>query len=212
MTVIDLSHTIEETMSVYPGMEAPRLETVSTYEQDLFRETLISMFSHTGTHMDAPAHIFPEGKTLDQLPADQFLGMALVIDCRDLKEGDAITIAHINPYGADARRADFLLFNLGWDRFWGSDAYFGAFPCMDDDVLDFIIQGSYKGIGVDTISIDPMNSLTRHRKLFRGTQSIIIENLKDLHNCSSGLFHFSCFPLKLKAGDGSPVRAVAWFD
>ena len=73
MTVIDLTHTIEETMPVYPGTQPPWLETVNTYEKDFFKETLISMFSHTGTHMDPPAHIFPEGKTLDQFPPEQFI-------------------------------------------------------------------------------------------------------------------------------------------
>lgn len=212
MTVIDLTHTIEETMPVYPGTQSPHLETANTYEKDLFKETLITMFSHTGTHMDPPAHIFPEGKTLDQFPADQFMGKALVIDCQDLKEGDAITMDRIRKYGEKAARADFLLFNLGWDRFWGTEDYFGDFPCMDDAVLDYILAGSYKGIGVDTISIDPMNSLARHRKLFREKDIVNIENLTNLHLCGDGLFSFSCFPLKIGNCDGSPVRAVAWFE
>ena len=212
MTVIDLTHTIEETMPVYPGTEPPRLETANTYEKDFFKETLITMFSHTGTHMDPPAHIFPEGKTLDQFPPEQFIGKALVIDCRDLKEGDAITMEHIRRYGGKALRADFLLFNLGWDRYWGTDAYFGNFPCMDMEVLNFILAGSYKGIGVDAISIDPIDDLTRHRVLFRKKDIVNIENLTDLHLCGDELFSFSCFPLKLGNCDGSPVRAVAWFE
>ena len=212
MTVIDLTHTIRESMPVYPGTEPPRLETANTYEKDLFKETLITMFSHTGTHMDPPAHIFPEGKMLDQFPADQFLGRALVIDCRDLKAGDAITMAHIRKYGKKAEQAEFLLFNLGWDRYWGAGDYFGDFPCMDDAVLDYIIAGHYKGIGVDTISIDPMNSLSRHRKLFRETEIVVIENLTNLQLCGSDLFSFICFPLKIGNCDGSPVRAVAWLE
>ena len=212
MTVIDLTHTIEDTMPVYPGTEPPRLETANTYEKDFFKETLITMFSHTGTHMDPPAHIFPEGKTLDQFPASQFIGKALVIDCRDLSEGDAITMDHIRKYEEKAAQADFLLFNLGWDRHWGTDAYFGDFPCMDMEVLNYILAGNYKGIGVDAISIDPIDDLTRHRILFREKDIVNIENLKDLHLCGNDLFSFSCFPLKLRDCDGSPVRAVAWFE
>ena len=212
MTVIDLTHTIKEDMPVYPGTETPRLETAATYETDFFKETRLTMYTHTGTHMDPPAHVFAGRTTLDQFPADQFLGKALVIDCRNLNEGDAITMDHIRRYGSAAETADFLLFNLGWDIHWGTDAYFGNYPCMDDDVLDFILAGTYKGIGVDTISIDPMNRLTRHRKLFREKDIVIIENLKDLHLCSSGIFSFSCFPLKIADCDGSPARAVAWVE
>ena len=212
MKVIDLTHVITETMPVYPGTEPPRLETANTYEKDLFKETKMTMYTHTGTHMDPPAHIFDGRTTLDQFPVEQFIGKALVIDCRELQEGQLITMNHIRRYGEKAEQADFLLFNLGWDKYWGMDAYFGDFPCMDREVLNFILAGQYKGIGVDAISIDPIDDLTRHRILFREKEIVNIENLKDLHLCGDDLFWFSCFPLKLEKGDGSPVRAVAWFD
>ena len=212
MKVIDLTHTIRENMPVYPGTEAPRLETANTYEKDFFKETKMTMYTHTGTHVDPPAHIFEDRTTLDQFPADQFIGKALVIDCRELKEGQLITMEHIRRYGSKAEAADFLLFNLGWDTYWDTDAYFGDFPCMDMEVLNYILAGTYKGIGVDTISIDPMNDLTRHRILFREKDIINLENLKDLHLCGDDLFWFSCSPLKLADCDGSPVRALAWFE
>ena len=212
MTVIDLTHVITETMPVYPGTEPPRLETANTYEKDFFKETKMTMFTHTGTHVDPPAHIFSGRTTLNQFPADQFIGKALVIDCRDLKEGQLITMAHLQKYGSKVNQADFLLFNLGWDRFWGTDAYFGNFPCMDMEVLDVILSGNYKGIGVDAISIDPIDDLTRHRILFREKDIINLENLKNLDQCGSDLFWFSCFPLHLENCDGSPIRAVAWFE
>lgn len=60
MQVIDLTHTIYENMPVYPGTDRPKLEIANTYEKNGFRETLLTMFSHTGTHMDAPAHLFAE--------------------------------------------------------------------------------------------------------------------------------------------------------
>lgn len=214
MKVIDLTHVITENMPVYPGTETPRFESANSYEKDGFKETRLTMFTHTGTHMDPPAHLFPGRTTLDQFPAEQFIGQALVIDCRELKEGDAITMAHIRRYGEKAEKADFLLFCLGWDKFWGTDAYFGDYPCIDEEVLDYIIAGSYKGIGFDVIGLDPIAdaNLTRHKKLFRNKDIVNIENLKDLQKCGEGLFHFSCFPLKLEASDGSPIRAIAWFE
>lgn len=214
MNVIDLTHTIKEDMPVYPGTETPRLIPANSYETDGFKETKLTMFSHTGTHVDPPAHLFPGRTTLDQFPPEQFMGMALVIDCRDLKEGEAITMEQLRPYGEKAPRADFLLFNLGWDNFWGTEAYFGDYPCIDDEVLDYILAGNFKGIGFDVIGLDPIadENLTRHKKLFREKDILNIENLKDLHKCGGDLFHFSCFPLKLQDCDGSPIRAVAWFE
>lgn len=212
MRIIDLTHTIREDMPVYPGTEAPRLETANTYEKDFFKETRMTMYTHTGTHMDPPAHIFAGRTTLDQFPPEQFAGKALVIDCRELQEGQAITMEHVRKYGNKAEDADFLLFNLGWDKYWGTDAYFCDYPCMDMDVLDYIMAGNYKGIGVDAISIDPIDDLTRHRILFRETDIVNIENLKDLHLCGDDLFFFTCYPLKLSDCDGSPVRAFAFLD
>lgn len=214
MKVIDLTHIIKENMPVYPGMDTPKFLPASSYEKDGFKETLLQMYTHTGTHMDPPAHLFAGRTTLDQFPIEQFIGKALVIDCRDLKEGDSITIDYIQRYGEKAHQADFLLFNLGWDKRWGSDEYFGDYPCLDEEVLDFVMQGNYKGIGFDVIGLDPIadENLPRHKKLFKDCDIINIENLKDLDLCGNDLFWFSCFPLRLDNCDGSPIRAVAWFE
>ena len=214
MRVIDLTHTIESGMPVYPGTEPPILEPANTYDRDGFRETKLSMYSHTGTHMDPPAHLFRDRTTLDAFPPEQFIGKALVIDCTSLKEGEPITMDHLSRYGTKAETADFLLFYLGWDVRWGSEAYFGDYPCIDDSVLEYILEGSYKGIGFDVIGLDPIadGNLTRHKKLFQTRDIINIENLCNLGLCGNELFWFSCFPLKIRDCDGSPIRAVAWFE
>lgn len=103
--------------------------------------------------MDPPAHIFANQKTLDQFSPEQFIGKALVVDCRDLKEGQAITIDKINI--DKAKLADFLLFNLGWDKRWNLDTYFNDYPCIDDTVLEFILNSNFKGIGFDVMGLDP---------------------------------------------------------
>ena len=214
MKVIDLTHTITEDMPVYPGTETPKLVSASCYEKDGFKETLLHMYSHTGTHIDAPAHLYPDRTTLDKLSPEQFIGKALVIDCRDLSAGELITMEHIRKYGDAASCADFLLFNTGWDKYWGSLAYFGDYPCIDEEVLDYILAGNFKGIGFDVIGLDPISdvNLTRHKKLFAKLDIINIENLKNLELCGESLFNFSCFPLKFTHSDGAPARAVAWFD
>ena len=214
MKVLDLTHTIQENMPVYPGTDPPKLLPANTYEKDGFKETLLQLFSHTGTHVDPPAHLFPDRLTLDQFPASQLIGKALVIDCSALSEGSLIGMEQFKPYGKKANETDFLLFYLGWDQRWGSDAYFGDYPCIDDEVLDYIIAGDYKGIGFDVIGLDPISdgNLTRHKKLFQEKDILNIENLNNLGLCGCDLFNFGCFPLKLANCDGAPVRAIAWWD
>lgn len=67
MKVYDLTHTIQNDMPVYPGTEQPKLTTACTIEAVGYRETLLHMFSHTGTHMDAPAHMLLDGAGAGQL-------------------------------------------------------------------------------------------------------------------------------------------------
>ena len=214
MKVIDLTHTIREDMPVYPGTDTPKFIPANSYEKDGFKETLLQMYTHTGTHMDPPAHLYADGKTLDRFPAEQFIGKALVVDCSRLVEGEAITMDLVRSYGEKADKADFLLFYLGWDKRWGTEDYFGDYPCVDEEVLDYIMAGDYKGIGFDVIGLDPITdvNLTRHKKLFANCDMVNIENLKNLELCGNELFWFGCFPLKLENCDGSPIRAVAWFE
>ncbi len=210
MTVIDLTHLISQEMPVYPGTETPKLSPANTYEKDGFKETLLSMYSHTGTHMDAPAHLFADRSTLDELPAGQFVGKATVIDCTDLGEGGKITMEHVgkNPW---AQQAEYLLFRTGWGKYWGQPEYFGDYPCVTPEVVDFMIATNKKGVGLDTIGLDPIAAadLPLHKRLLTTNKTVIIENLNNLDKAPEGLFTFCALPLRYEKADGSPIRAVA---
>lgn len=130
MTVIDLTHTIREDMPVYPGTEPPRLTTACTVSQCGYRETLLHMYSHTGTHMDAPAHMMDGAPTLDSFGPDRFVGRGYVLDCRGLAR---IPLDLLLQHEAALRDADFLLFCTGWDQYWGTDAYYEGFPCLTEE-------------------------------------------------------------------------------
>ena len=209
MKITDLTHTISEQMPVYPGTETPKLTTANTYEKDGFKETLMTMFSHTGTHMDAPAHIFPGRTYLDQFPASQFIGKALVIDCTNLKKDEHISMELINKTREKADESEFLVFRTGWDKYWGQDKYFEDFPFIDEDVAEYIVTSNKKGVGLDTISLDPVGSLNFHKKLFKENEIVIIENLTNLESLGNDIFTLFALPLKYENSDGAPVRAVA---
>lgn len=214
MKVIDLTHVISEDMPVYPGTEGPKLQPANTYEKDGFKETLMTMYTHTGTHMDPPAHLYQGRTTLDQFPISQFVGKALVIDCADLQEGDLIRMDRIEKVREKADKADFLLFRMGWDKYWGTDKYFGDYPYIDDPVVDYIIKGNKKGVGLDVIGIDPIahEDLPIHKKLFKNNEIVVIENLMNLELVGDDLFTFCALPIKHIDADGSPIRAIALFE
>ncbi len=112
MKIIDLTHTITENMPVYPGTDQPSLKIICNHESDGFKETSLTMASHTGTHMDAPNHIFADRTTLDNLPVELFIGSALVIDCSDLQQGKEISMDLINAVKEKADQADFFIIFL----------------------------------------------------------------------------------------------------
>jgi kynurenine formamidase len=214
MKIIDLTHVISEDMPVFPGTERPRLQQANTYEKDGFKETLMTMYTHTGTHMDPPAHLFAGRTTLDAFPIEQFVGKGLVVNVEAVPAGGRITMERIDRVRTGADEAEFLLFHTGWSRHWGTDAYFGEFPVIDEAVADYILGSGKKGLGVDVISIDPVSDdhLTTHRRLFKCGEIVVIENLVNLDLVGDGLFTFAALPLKHRDADGSPIRAIAVLD
>lgn len=207
MRVVDFTRVLRREMPVYPGTPLPELTVASTWERDGFHETHLALHSHTGTHMDAPAHLFPAGATLDALPPARFAGTALVVPCAGA--GAVLHMDLLAPVKDAADRADFLLFHTGWDRLWGRAAYFEGYPVPGEDVVDYLLASGKKGVGLDTVSVDPVGdgALPIHRRLLGGGL-VIVENLTNLAAAGGEPFTFCALPLHYEKADGAPVRAV----
>ncbi len=209
MNIIDLSHPLDENMPVYPGTEQPVFAEGCTLEADGFREKKITFYSHTGTHMDAPSHLLPDGRCLDDFPLGYFTGPACVLNAAG-GEGSVITEQTVLSLESTLRQAEYLLVQTGWSRFWNSSGYFGRFPVLTLEAARFIASLGLKGIGFDCISADAMDApaLPNH-KILLGAGMVIIENLQGLEQLPRSGFSFSAFPLPISGADGSPVRAAA---
>lgn len=209
MTLIDLSHPIEPSMPVYPGTFRPVLSAACTLAEHGFRELSLSMVSHTGTHVDAPAHVFENGRTLDQYPLDSFYGIARVIDVARFA-GGVIELSALAGQAKPIQDVDFILLRTGWSEYWGQEAYFRSFPTLSEDAAQFLVERRIKAVGVDAISVDPIESKTlpNHVTLL-GAGSLILENLTNLSLLPATEFTLSFFPLPIHNADGFSVRAVA---
>ena len=207
MRVIDLSHTIEEKMPVYPGDEAPVFNALGTVDKQGYYERRLILGSHTGTHMDAPAHMLLNAPTLDRIAADRFMGPGIIIDVRRFA-GGRVPMQYMQEQVAG--RPEFVLLYSGWDRHWGTEAYFHDYPVLDLDAARWLAGLGLKGLGVDMISVDfthPAGTDVHH--ILLGAGVLIVENLCGLDKLDQKGFTFSALPLKLKNADGSPVRATA---
>lgn len=208
MKSYDLTQMIKENMPVYPGTKPPKLNPVTTLEKDGFAETLLTLYSHTGTHLDAPAHMAIDGQTLDQMDVERFIGPALCIDVRNA--GKYITLEHLIPHQVQIMESDFVLFCTGWDKKWDSPDYFTGFPVLEEAAANWLAANNLKGIGVDTISVDNIeeSEFANHGILF-GACLFIIENLKNLENIIGKDLLLTCLPINFENADGAPVRVVA---
>jgi kynurenine formamidase len=211
--IIDLTHTITPEMPMYPGTAAPSMKPTGTLTRNGSRETQITMTSHTGTHMDAPSHILREGCSLEVLPASQFCGRAIVLDVSGLPPKSIITADYLRESDADLLTADFVLFYTGWEKKWGSDAYYDdEFPVPDEEACKYLVSCGLKGVGTDALSVDTLQGhqfLAHHTLLGGGL--VILESLclhKIIGRHDVMLF---ALPLKFKNADGAPIRAIAEF-
>ncbi|HTB07518.1 MAG TPA: cyclase family protein [Bacteroidia bacterium] len=208
MTIIDLSHIINPDITVFPGTEKPVFERIDI---ESYPEIKMTMFTHTATHIDAPIHVLKGTKSLDEFPVSKFIGRCLVIDCKHLY-GKHITKDFLKQYETKIKGAAFVLFNSGWSLKWKTDAYFEGFPTLTADAATWLTGFNLQGIGLDSISLDPVEdmNLPNHR-IVLDKEILIIENLCNLDKLPGDEFMFQCLPLKIEHADGSPVRAIAIF-
>lgn len=209
MKLVDMTHLIKEDMPVFPGTEKPILKTANTIEKDGFKETLMSMFSHTGTHMDAPSHIFENRKNLDEFDIAYFSGTAFVMDFSQKHMGEKIDIDELLKYEEKIDSADYVIIRTGWDKYWGIDKYYEKFPVLTNAATEYFVKKNIRGIGLDTISLDDMEdvSLSNHR-IVLSNDMVIIENLTNLEVFGEEMFTVYFMPLKYKGADGAPIRAL----
>lgn len=208
MNVIDLTHFIASDMPVYPGTEPPTIREATSIAADGFAEKLLTMYSHTGTHMDAPAHMLAGHSTLDRLPVGTFVGPGVVVDLSARSAGP-IAPGELHAHAARIERAEFVLFHTGWSLRWGRDDYHADFPTLSEEAARWLCGFGLKGVGFDCISVDPVGAspMVIHHILL-GHGLVIIENLCGLERLADRDFLFVCLPLKIRDSDGSPIRAA----
>ena len=207
MPIIDLTHPIHPGMPVYPDDEQPEITCATTIERHGYRTQRLLLTTHTGTHLDAPAHLLPGGKSLDRFPVDHFQGRAQVVDCRTLT--GEIPLAYLQPI-TRLQEAAFVLLHTGWDRHWGTERYFTGYPVLSAEAAHWLASLPIKGIGVDAISLDSpaANLLPNHHALL-GREKIIIENLTHVDAIPGQACQLYCLPLLITAADAAPARVIA---
>src|SRR6266850_4916169 len=223
--VLDLSYAINDKLVPWPGDEKFFEATVNaSVEKNGYFTRSFWMLEHYGTHLDAPAH-FPPGKaTVDQIPAKQLMGPAVVLDvlAEGAKDADfQLPVASVEEWEKRHRRIPegaIVLLRTGWASRWpdaqryrNQDAQGKMhFPGFSLGAAKMLIERKVSGLGCDTMSIDygASGDFAVHR-LTLGAGLYHLENLADLTELpESGAFLIAA-PIKLEVGSGGPVRVFA---
>ena len=208
MQLIDLSHPLGADTKPYPGSRPSQIRQTAALEKNGYREKMLGLSSHLGTHVDAPAHMLSDGKTLDRFSLQQFYGRALVLDAGRHNPGE-IPLSVLQDLPAE-HNVDFILLYTGWCEKWGGAGYFSEFPSLSAELAADLSKMNIKGVGLDGPSVDaPESKDYKAHHLLLAAEILIIENLRNLDILKNKIFTLAVFPLSVQDADGSPVRAVA---
>ncbi|SFR60312.1 cyclase family protein [Halogeometricum limi] len=205
--LVDLTRSVESGMPTYPGDPAVSVAPHATQESDGYRVSRLELGTHTGTHVDAPAHTESEGDSLGAFDADEFRFDARVVDCRGVGANEAIGPDAVPEPNDAADTDEMLVFRTGWAEKWGSDEMF-AHPSLAPETAERCAERDFH-VGIDALSPDPTDGdggVPAHHALL-GAGLLIVENLTNL-DAVPDRFELLVLPLKVDA-DGAPVRAVA---
>lgn len=219
MRVVDLSFPIRPHFRWKVSTESQS----SHAKGDLFQSTVLTISCHAFTHVDAPVHFLPNGRHIGELPVDQWVGDAAVVDLTHIEANGEVTEADLERQGQHVRLGDIVLLRTDWpkrisvetERFWGDAPYTGRSAC------DWLIRRKAKAVGYDyppdysiqTMIFEPEKRLSRedhttHHAFFPAGIAVV-EYLTNLDQIGAPRCRFFALPLPIEGADGSPVRAIA---
>ncbi|GAA2041253.1 cyclase family protein [Agromyces tropicus] len=213
--VRDLSRPIADGMAVYPGDPPVHLAPALELERDGAAVTALELGSHTGTHVDAPAHVVAGGRTMAQVALDELVGDALVCHLAGLADGATYGLGELAASVAGgvlpAVVPPVVVVDTGWWRWFGTERAL-RHPSLSPEAARALVDRGMHVLAVDTLSPDPTDAagtpgIPVHR-IVLGADRLIVENLTDLDGLPERV-RIGCFPLRLD-GDGAPARVVAF--
>ena len=193
MKIYDISQEVFG-CQVYPGDPAPEKKILSSIEKgDLYNLTTFSMCAHNGTHIDAPFHFIKDGKTVDDICLEAFVGMAYVAEHHGIVSGDdaAEIIEKAKKQNPEAAKRILIK---------------GDVEVSSDAAKVFASSGILL-LGNEPQTVGPQNAPMAVHLVFLGADVVLLEGIR-LAEVSEGVYFLNAAPLNLSGADGSPCRAI----
>jgi arylformamidase len=207
MRIIDISLTVSENMVVWPDQTRTRIERIHRIEEGASANVSNLMMSvHSGTHVDAPVHFIPGGKSVEELNLDSLVGPVFVaVADDDVEEITPAVLKRMNipPY------ADRLLIRTRNSHYWeeNSTEFHTGFVGLSPEAAELLVEMNLKLIGMDYLSVAPYHRGQLTHEILLKNGLTLLEGL-DLSKINEGYYSLLCLPLKLEGSDGAPARAI----
>jgi kynurenine formamidase len=229
MRLIDLSRELYHRTPTHPSHPPVVLTDWNTHDeikQDAevtftSRSMVMSMGDHAGTHVDAPAHFDarPTALSIDQVPLENFYTEAICLDLSHIPLKSDVLVEDLEQAEQRARvtikrRDTVFLYMAVHERLFGTPAYVTDFPGLTKESAEWLGRKGIVSFGVEAVSPGRpgRNNFLVHL-VCRDLGFTHMESLCSLDKLvGKGRFRFIGFPLKIKGGSGSPIRAVAVLD
>ena len=207
-----MARIIDLTVVLNNELRGVSIEPARRLETDGWNATTLQLYSHCGTHMDAPKHFDVTEQTIDEIPLEQCMGPAWVVDLDGIAPRTLIQVKDLAPIANEIHPGDGLLLRTGWSRNLGTPSYRNSLPRVSLELARWCGAQKVRMLGVEPPSVADVNNLeelTAIHEALLGSGVIIVEGLTNLDQIRQRKVTFMAFPLKVARGDGAPVRAFA---
>lgn len=207
-----MPRVVDLTLPLASGDRGVNIEPARRLETDGWNATTLSLYSHCGTHMDAPVHFGCGAQTIDTIPVEDLIGQAWVADIRPVEPHALVEPEHLGDIAGQLKPGESLLICTAWSDYYRQDKYRNELPRVSAELARWCADKKVKMLGVEPPSVADVNDIEEltavHRILFEAG-IIVVEGLANLALLSKPKVTFIALPLKIAGGDGAPARAVA---
>jgi arylformamidase len=206
MQIIDL------TLSYSPIISGFSKDVAKTIAVEGWNASTLHIYSHAGTHMDAPYHFGVSNERIDEIPVSRFVGDAWVVNIEITQSQQLIDLKDFVQIEDKIKECDSIILKTGWHQFVGQAKYRNELPRISEEAARWLVEKKVNMLAVEPCSVADVNNLpevTLIHQVLLGGNIIIIEGLCNTENLTQQKVQLIALPLKILGGDGAPARVIA---
>jgi kynurenine formamidase len=218
--IIDLTHKLSPDNPTWDGSCGFEHQTTLDYNdcktEVKFHVQQIKMHAGIGTHIDAPSHCIPQGKSVADLDLNDLISPCVMIDVsKKAGEGYSVSANDLKEFEekhGTISEGSFVIVYTGWDQFWDNPQKYRCnyrYPSLTEEFAKHLLERNVTGIGMDTLSPDrPEDDFPVHR-IILGAGKYIVENIAHAKQLPPVSAFSLVMPIKIAGGTEAPIRLVA---